>query len=387
MSEGRVPGSMRAVVYHGVDDLRLETVPVPRTGRHEVLVRVEACGVCPTDIKKIRQGTVSAPRILGHETAGTIARTGSGVTGWSVGDRVAVHHHVPCRRCHACLHGAFAQCPTYLRTGVTAGFEPAGGGYAEYVRVMPFCLPGLVRVPARNTFAEAALLEPVNTVLKAVARLPLLRGDTVVVAGQGPIGLLFTGILSLRGMRVLATDLLPGRRRRALEWGAARSLAGDDPDLTRRIRRATGNRGADAVVVTVPSDAVVTEAQEQVRGDGAVLLFAHTVRGRGTPLDLARICVDEKALVGSYSSDITLQPEAARLVFSRRLDVRRLITHTFPLESTVAAIDLAARPTPGALKVMVAPGPATGAGAKTRTAGAATVRKAGREAPSTVARR
>src|SRR5213083_1063404 len=178
---------MRAVVYRGVSDLRVETVPVPRIASDELLVKVAACGVCPTDIKKIQYGTVPPPRIFGHETAGTIVRIGSGVREWKVGDRVALHHHVPCLNCHACRHRSFAQCAQYKRTGITAGFEPAGGGYAEYVRVMRFVLPGVVKIPTRNTFEEGAMLEPVNTVLKGIHRLSLLVGDHVLVVGQGPI--------------------------------------------------------------------------------------------------------------------------------------------------------------------------------------------------------
>src|SRR5664280_2433653 len=213
---------MRAVVYRGVNDLRLETVPVPQIRSGELLVRVAVCGVCPTDIKKIQYGTVPPPRIFGHETAGTIVKLGSGVPalGWKLGDRVALHHHVPCLHCHFCRHHAFAQCATYKRTGITAGFEPAGGGYAEYVRVLPFVLPGVVKIPARNSFAEGALLEPVNTVLKAVRRLSLLRGDVVLVAGQGPIGLMFTRLLQLAGAQVIATDLLASRLRLAGKFGA-----------------------------------------------------------------------------------------------------------------------------------------------------------------------
>ena len=211
---------MRAVVYRGANDLRVETVPVPRIGPGELLVRVAACGVCPTDIKKIHYGTVAPPRIFGHETAGTIVRAGARVRKFQVGERVALHHHVPCLECHACRHRAFAQCALYKRTGITAGFEPAGGGYAEYVRVMAPVLPGVVRIPGRNSFLEGAMLEPVNTVLKAVQRLTLLRGDTVLVAGQGPIGLMFTQLLALRGMRVIATDLLGPRLDLAQEFGA-----------------------------------------------------------------------------------------------------------------------------------------------------------------------
>src|SRR5438094_818674 len=211
---------MRAVVYRGVNELCVETVPVPRIRPDELLVKVAACGVCPTDIKKIRFGTVPPPRIFGHETAGAVVQVGARARQFRVGDRVALHHHVPCLDCHACRHRAFAQCARYQRTGITAGFEPAGGGYAEYVRVMSFVLPGVVKIPRRNSFLEGAMLEPVNTVLKAVNRLNLLRGDTILVAGQGPIGLMFTRLLALRGIKVVATDLLDSRLALAKEFGA-----------------------------------------------------------------------------------------------------------------------------------------------------------------------
>jgi L-iditol 2-dehydrogenase len=344
-----IPKTMQAVVYRGPRDLRVEQVPVPRTGANELLVRVATCGVCPTDIKKIHYGTVPPPRVFGHETAGTIVKLGALVRGFRVGDRVALHHHVPCLDCHACRHRAFAQCQTYKRTGITAGFAPAGGGYAEYVRVMSFVLPGVVKIPARNSFEEGALLEPVNTVLKAVERLNLLPGDRVMVAGQGPIGLIFTRLLALRGIRVLATDLFENRlqlaRRLGAKWVAK-------PDEVSGQKFVAG--GLDAVVVAVPVDALVKQSFELLRGGGQVLLFAHTKRGAETPVDLARICVDEVDLLGSYSADFTLQKQVARLVFSRQLDVRPLITHRFSLAETAAAVELAANPTPESLKILVA---------------------------------
>jgi L-iditol 2-dehydrogenase len=354
-----IPKSMQAVVYRGVNDLRVETVDVPRIRSGEILVRVAACGVCPTDIKKIQQGTVPAPRIFGHETSGTIVQVGATARGFRVGDRVGLHHHVPCMDCHFCRHRAFAQCETYKRTGITAGFEPAGGGYAEYVRVMPFCLPGVVRIPRGNSFLEGALLEPVNTILKAIRQLPLLPDDIVLVAGQGPIGLLFTRLLSLQGIRVIATDLLPNRRKLARTWGAWKAVDAARPDLIDELRRLSSKRGVDAAVIAVPSDAVVAQAQAALRGGGSTLLFAHTVRGKTSPVDLGIVCVDEKSLTGSYSSDFTLQREVARLVFRRQLDVRPLVTHRFLLAETAAAIALASRPTPDSLKILVEHGPVT----------------------------
>ena len=373
---------MRAVVYRGPNDLRVETVPVPAIGPHELLVKVAVCGVCPTDIKKIQYGTVPPPRIFGHETAGTIVRAGARVRKFRLGERVALHHHVPCLECHACRHHAFAQCAQYKRTGITAGFEPAGGGYAEYVRVMPFVLPGVVRLPPRNAFVEGAMVEPVNTVLKAVKRLNLLPGDTVLVAGQGPIGLMFTRLLALAAMNVVATDLLETRLRLAREFGAKWAVRAGRPakkhpripkasksriqapdsrpapagTLADLVTRMTRGRGLDAAILAVPSDAVLREALTLVRGAGQVLLFSHTRRGDEAALDLATICVDEKDLIGSYSADFHLQDEVARLVFSRRLDARRLVTHQFPLEHTAAAVALAAQPSADSLKIVVSPG-------------------------------
>src|SRR2546426_5600988 len=244
---------MRAVVYRGVNDLRVETVPVPRIQSDELLVKVAVCGVCPTDIKKIQFGTVPPPRSFGHETAGTISQVGARLKGFRIGERVALHHHVPCLDCHLCRHRAFAQCAQYRRTGITAGFEPAGGGYAEYVRVMSFVLPGVVKIPARNTFEEGAMLEPVNTVLKAVTRLTLLPRDTVWVVGQGPIGLMFTRLLALRGSNVLATDLLESRLALAKQFGARWTLKAGLPDLAEKIRRFTGKDHLDAAVITAAS--------------------------------------------------------------------------------------------------------------------------------------
>jgi L-iditol 2-dehydrogenase len=234
---------------------------------------------------------------------------------------------------------------------------------------MSFVLPGVVRIPERNSFLEGAMLEPVNTVLKAVKRLALMPGDNVLVVGQGPIGLLFTRLLALSGANVAASDFLDTRLKIARQMGAKWIIKAQDSGKpgTPRPSRSRPSRpihhpssiihqltsGFDAAVVCAPSDAAVLQAQQAVHGGGKVLLFAHTRRGVTTPLDLSTICVDEKDLIGSYSSDFSLQGEVARLVFSRRLDVRQLITHCMPLEEAAAAIELAAHPTPESLKIMV----------------------------------
>ena len=134
--QNAIPATMQAVVYRGINDMRVETVPVPAIGPGELLVKVATCGVCGTDLKKIHIGSHSAPRIFGHEMSGTSSTVGEGVTRFGLGDRVVVHHHVPCGECYYCRKGTPAQCPLYKKVGATAGFEPSGGGFAEYIRVM-----------------------------------------------------------------------------------------------------------------------------------------------------------------------------------------------------------------------------------------------------------
>jgi L-iditol 2-dehydrogenase len=212
---------------------------------------------------------------------------------------------------------------------------------------MDFVLPGVVKIPARNSFEEGAMLEPVNTVLKAVKRLNLLHGDNVLVAGQGPIGLMFTKILQLRGINVLATDLLESRLKLAKKFGAKWTALANSKLPT------ANSLPLDAAIIAVPSDAAVKQSLQLVRGAGQVLLFAHTKRGDAAEIDLASVCLDEKDLIGSYSADFTIQKEVAQLVFSRQLDVRPLISHRFPLGKTANAIALASKPTEDSLKIIV----------------------------------
>jgi len=183
--EVRLPAAMRAVVYHGKNDLRLEIVPVPAIGAGELLVKIATCGICGTDLKKIHTGSHSAPRIFGHEMAGTIVRVGQGVTNFKIGERVMVFHHVPCGTCYYCRKHTPAQCLQYKKVGSTAGMIPSGGGFSEYIRVMDWIVAnrGVIRIPDGVPFEQAAFIEPMNTVLKGVKLLNLAKDDTVLVIG------------------------------------------------------------------------------------------------------------------------------------------------------------------------------------------------------------
>jgi L-iditol 2-dehydrogenase len=348
---------MLAGVYRGAGQVAVEEVPMPSIGDGEVLVRVAACGVCGTDIKKIQHGFLPPPLILGHEMAGTVEAVGAGVEIWRPGDRVVSFHHVPCGACFYCARKLFSQCATYKKVGVTAGFSPAGGGFSEYVRIMPWIAArGMVAIPPDVSFEEATFVEPVNTCLKCVYKGGVQAGDTVLVIGQGPIGLLLMLIARLQGATVLTTDLMPGRRARSRELGADAALdPGDRPALDAEIGRRTEGRGADVVLVAVPSPAIVADALALTRPGGRVVLFAHNDPQMRMEVPAAPIGIEEKELAGSYSASIELQAESARLVFSRALPVADLISHRFPLDRIGEALQLAARPDGHSLKVVVAP--------------------------------
>jgi L-iditol 2-dehydrogenase len=359
-----IPKTMRAAVYRGIDDVRVETVPVPLDadgglGAGEVLVRIDTCGICGTDLKKIHTGSHSAPRIFGHEMAGTIAMVGAGVKGFAVGDRVMAYHHIPCGHCYYCRKQTFAQCETYKKVGCTAGFAPAGGGFAEYIRVMDWIVAtgGLVKVPDDIPFEQAAFIEPVNTCYKAVRLLDLKADETVLVIGQGPIGILLAALAKRTGATVLTSDLYPERHAIAATFGLDRPLNALG-DVVGAAKAATEGRGADVALVAVGADALIPTAMDAVRPGGRVMLFASTQHGE-VGFDPAAVCMDEKTLMGSYSASVTINDEVAELVFAGyrdgTFDLTRLISHRFGLEDAVAAIDLASHPQAGSMKIVIQP--------------------------------
>jgi L-iditol 2-dehydrogenase len=355
---GRIPATMKAAVYRGVNDVRLEEVPVPGIGPGEILVQVHTCGICGTDLKKISTGSHSAPRIFGHETAGIVAKTGPGVREFAVGDRVMVFHHIPCRECYYCLHKTFAQCAMYKKVGCTAGFEPSGGGFSQYVRVMDWIVQkGTVRIPDGVSFEQASFVEPVNTCIKGIETLQLQRGETVLVIGQGPIGLILAILAKRVGVRVVTSDLYPPRLTIAESFGLSQTIDASKADAGEAIRAVTDGRGADAVILAVGGSSLIRPAMDATRPGGRVLLFAQTARSEAT-IDPAAVCVDEKALLGSYSASVELQEESVRLVMNREIDLERLISHRFPLDRSVEALRLAAHPQPDSMKIVIQPGSA-----------------------------
>src|SRR5215467_2870961 len=349
-----IPKTMRAGVYRDKGIVRVEELPVPEVGDGEVLIKVAACGICGTDIKKIFQRYVEPPQILGHELAGRVVAIGRGVTKWKLGDRVMSFHHIPCGKCFYCERRLFSQCKQYKRTGLTAGFTPNGGGFGEYVKAMPWVAErGIVALPDNVTFEEATFIEPINTILKAVQKARVAAGETVLVIGCGPIGLQLLMVAKLAGPKLYTSDPMAVRRAKSLTLGAIESFDPSGGKLVEEIKARTEGRGADAVLVAVAHPAVVVEALAAARPGGRVLLFAANDPVTKIEFPAAAVGIDEKEILGSYSAAVDIQEAAAELVLHKKLPVMDIVTHRFPLDKIQEALELAARPTAESLKVLI----------------------------------
>src|ERR1700738_3933856 len=353
-SLGPIPKTMRAGVYREKGIVRVEKVPVPEVATGEVLIKVAACGICGTDIKKIYQRYVEPPQILGNELAGTVVAVGPGVTKWLPGDRVMSFHHTPCGGCFYCKNRLFSQCKQYKTTGLTGGFAPNGGGFGEYVKAMPWVAErGIVALPDNVSFEEATFIEPINTIVKAVQKARVAPGETVLVIGCGPIGLQLLMVSKLQTTNLYTSDPIAERRAQSLTLGAIESFDPTTGKLVSAIQARTEGRGADAVLVAVAHPALVIDALAAARPGGRVLLFAANDPVSKIEFPAAAVGIDEKEILGSYSAAMDIQEVAAGLVLEKKLPVMEIVTHRFPLDRIQEALELAARPTAESLKILI----------------------------------
>ncbi len=344
---------MRAALYRGSPRLSVEEIPRPAPGPGELLVKVDACGVCGTDVKKIDHALLEGPRVFGHEIAGVVAGMGSGVVRFKEGDRVVVHHHIPCLACFYCDRKLYAQCAVYKENGTTAGFEPSGGGFSEYLKAAPHIVErGTIAIPPAIQAEVACLVEPVNTCLKAVDQAGVKPGETVLVVGQGPIGSMLMQLAMVRGARALVSDLSPLRLDLARKLGAS-AFDAKDQGLDAWVREETAGRGADVAILAATGQRAFEAAVQSTRPGGRIVPFSATSRGETYQVDLGLLAAAEKQIVSVYSASVDVQEESADLVFSGRLRLVELLTDFFPLARINEAIDLFRRPAPATLKIVI----------------------------------
>ncbi len=319
--------SNRVAVYYNNSDIRIEQRPVPEIGRGELLMRVEACGICGSDalewyrIKK-------APLVLGHEFSGVVVQVGEGVDGFAEGDRVAVAHHVPCGKCRFCLNGHSTMCDTLLhKTNV----DP--GGFAEYCRVPAINVEqgGVFRLPDGMSFEDATLAEPLGCILRGQRIAGIEAGQTVLVLGSGIAGLLHVLAARAAGARfIAATDVSQYRLDAAASFGADATF-GAGEDVPARLRELTGGL-ADLVIVSTGAEVAARQALESTDKGGTVLLFASTDPGVTTPISINDFFWRrDTTLTTTYAAAPEDYQEALDLIHAGKIDVHQMITHRLPL--------------------------------------------------------
>jgi len=335
---------VKASVFQGGGRLDAGEWPRPTIGPGELLVRVRGCGLCGSDIAKIVDPATRAPAVFGHEVVGDVAEAGDGVAGFASGDRVVVAHHVPCGDCHYCRRGSESMCREFKRSHL----DP--GGFAEYVRVpAPNVRAATFRVPDHLSDEEASFVEPLACCLRAVERARVEPGDTAVVVGLGSIGCLLVQLLRRAGAAVIGVDQDAGRVAFARGFGVDAAAPAEAAGLVRRL---SGGRGADHVVITGGGATVLPWSVESLRDGGAVHFFAGG-GGDALPVSLAALYHRELTVTATYSSSPATLSRAFWLIAAGKVEVAGLVTHRLPLARLAEAVELMR--TRQALKVYVTP--------------------------------
>ncbi|MCD6391710.1 MAG: zinc-dependent dehydrogenase [Dehalococcoidia bacterium] len=340
---------MRVAMYYSNQDVRLEEMPVPQIGPGEVLMRVEASGICGTDLLEWYR-MHKAPLVLGHEVAGVIAAVGEGVEKYKEGDRICAAHHVPCNKCHYCLSGHHTVCDTLRRTN----FDP--GGFAEYLRLPRINVEqGIFSLPNEVSFEEATFVEPLACVLRGQRLAHLQPGQSVLVIGSGVAGLLHIQLARASGAAyIIATDVVDHRLEAARKLGADVAVQAKEYTPT-YLRRAADGRLADLVVICSGATSAISQALESVERGGTVLFFATTEPGVRVPIAVNDLFWrNEITLTSSYGGSPGDYAAALELIQSGKICVGEMITHRLGLAETVLGFQLVAR-AQDSLKVIIEP--------------------------------
>jgi L-iditol 2-dehydrogenase len=339
---------MKVATYYSRHDIRLEEMPTPKVGPREILVEVKACGLCGSDLMEW-YAKEKAPAVLGHEPAGVVAEIGKGVTEFEVGDRVFVHHHVPCFTCHHCVRGHCTLCQTFKATHL----DP--GGFAEYIRVpAPNVERDVLKLPSNMSFEQATLIEPVATCIRGIERTAIQTGDTVLVIGAGAAGIIHMQLARIYGAGLVAiTDFAPFRLEMARQLGAGLAISAHE-DVSTALKEANEGRGADAVIVTAGSIEGMQQGLSLAEGGGTVLLFAPSPPDALLSVSPHHLLFSEITVTASYSCSHVETRQALKLIQRGCIQVDGLITHRFDLSGVGEAIRLAAE-VGDSLKIVITP--------------------------------
>lgn len=339
---------MRVAMYYNNRDIRLEEKPTPRIGPGEILIRVQASGVCGSDVMEWYR-LPKAPLVLGHEISGEVAEVGEGVRRFKKGDRVIATHHVPCNTCYHCLRGNHSACNT-LRT---THFDP--GGFCEFIRVPAINVDrGVFVLPDEVSFEEGSFVEPLGCVIRGQRLAKFQTGGSVLVLGSGMTGLLHIQLACAQGAgRVVATDINEYRLKTALRFGAEHAIDGRD-DVETRLRKVNDGRLADLVIVCTGAPRALEQAISLTEQGGTILFFAPTDPDIKLSLPFNELWWKGITMTSSYAAapyDLAL---AIELIRAGRVNVKDMVTHRLPLAETAAGFQMVAEAR-DSIKIVIEP--------------------------------
>ena len=340
---------MKTAIYYNNHDVRIEEYPVPKPGAGEILVQTKASGVCVADTMEWYLAP-RAPLTLGHEAAGVVVEAGPGTEKIQVGDRVTVHHHVPCLVCDYCRQGKFTMCPTFRKTHIHPG------GFSEFFTASALHVErDTLKLPENVSFEAGTLVEPLACVIHAIRRAKVQAGDSVVLIGTGAIGLMFIQALRFWGVRKLVVyEVLEWRRQKACEFGAPIVLA-PHPDVEKEAQRLSeliGANGAEKVIVAAKDLRAMELGVRLANKGGTVLFFATPQPDESIPLFPSYIFFNEITITSSYSADHLDTRMALELLANGAVNAEALISHRYPIEKLSEAI-LQTASRQGSLKCVV----------------------------------
>lgn len=327
--------TMMVAYYYDNHNVKIEHEKIPEPAKGEILIKTKACGVCVADTMEWYL-TGRAPLTLGHEPTGVVAKLGEGVTGFKVGDRVAVHHHVPCLICEHCRKGLFTMCETFKTTHIKPG------GFAEYFIASPLHVERDTHLlPENLSFEIGTLMEPLACVIHAIRKADVKPGDRVILIGTGAMGLMFIQALHYWGVRdLIVYEMIDWRKEKALEFGAPHVFTPhkDIEDEKARVAEVFSSPGADKVFIAAKDLSAMRFGMQLAAKGGTILFFATPHPDEWVELHPSRLFFDELTLNSSYSADHLDTRTALELLSNGAVDGDALVTGRFPLEELSTAI-------------------------------------------------
>ena len=340
---------MKASVCYKQNDLRTEDLPIPEISDNEVLIKMLACGLCGTDIQKIRGDSVNKPTVLGHEVVGEIVKKGKNVSKFEIGDRVITAIHVPCFTCHYCNKGHYTICEQFR----TNNIDP--GGFAEFIRIPKLHLNHLTHKVSNNvTDEEATLIEPIACCLHGLKQADIRPNDSILIMGAGTIGILHAQLAKIKGAnKVIVSDMSEFKLQKALNVGCDYAINIKEKNIIDEVNKITDGQGVDVIVIAAGVSSLVADAVNMVRRAGKIIVFSGFDKNKLVTLDVSRFFKDEISIIGTYSVTPYEFPEALDLLEKRKLNTKEMITHVYPLNKLSEAIDISTNPEQPVLKVII----------------------------------